>query len=1209
MMLLLVIYAGRVIAADDGFSLLANTKLKVIISNTGKLLSVENVLAGEKYSFASDEFELDTDLGLFSNRDTKPTSVKTGPRRVVYRFDFDKVGVSLIYTLKGENSFFRRSVKVENKGSLRVKNLVLGRTKFVRPSKETVHYTTFIAAPTVNFIRYETGGLFSGIENPYFNTEMNDKGMALAFEPALILKPGEGYQSEPQFIGVYKKSGVMVADSGRAFRYNANASGYKPLDRNETRAMRAYALDYLAPAQKQFLNVNYQFFHPLPQMPRNAAAADYFYKTIDTFSEIGGDMIIFKPLHPYRKPSKDQAYWNVIPDDKNHTAAKICEYAAKKGIRYGFYMGCAAHGGEGNAAGLNFRPDKPQWKKTDAKGNRALDNCMGCDEFFQWWLTVHDNTIKKYKLINWSWDPSLGSGMNCHDESHGHFANKGGYKGWRRCIELMARLKAETPGLFIQGFYGTKNFGLWGLKHVDQHEVYNEQTIIVSTKHKQISDDRQQADALRFQNNWSMRFRFTPAVTSHALVHRISEGGFRPDLIKAWDYNGWKYSVMSSLAIAGSFMPTIMPYETRLVPGYADFYKKWSKWAKDNFEYVNHTEPFGSQVVCGAVDGYSRIKGDHGFVFLFNGNPRSAEIAFEVGDEINLQADGTYQFTELYPSEKGRLLLDSNGKSTFARGASARVIVPANSCLLLELKRTKKRAGLVLAGIEGQAVQKGTAIEITGVSGKPGAVVEFDIQLSGAKKIRTLTANGVDQKFTATDNAITGAIGFAGRKYQRELDQWRTPDGSSFSFPLHEARKNLTLKSSFHLQTQVAKLLAGAKPANFEEMGAKVESWYKAGNKPNDLSYHNFIGCRPERLWLIVPVYRRSGCRITLNGKVVTNQMIDRASDWIHADITDLVTFGADNSIELHLPNTAVNNFMGPFLIYPEEPSTTRISPEPQKTPAPVVYTKPLDPTPPLRYRKDVGPVVLAAKMLGKVKIVGNRRAEFEVKLADYPAGIKKVMFFESGFGWMGQHGIGYDGRAKVWRGTVTPGSRWRIQEHEFIYIWAEGKDGLRSEYYPLKVDWNFSNKAPRTLAVAGAIEAESLKIVSKTRGRVVPQNMTRYGNHWSSASQLVWWGGLKKNDQLVLEFTVKKAGSYGLQLHLSRAHDYGTFSFQLDDGPASEAIDIYDPRLQKPMPFKLKSAKLSKGAHRLKIKYHRKNPKSTNSLIGIDYLMLKAVD
>jgi len=41
-------------------------------------------------------------------------------------------------------------------------------------------------------------------------------------------------------------------------------------------------------------------------------------------------------------------------------------------------------------------------------------------------------------------------------------------------------------------------------------------------------------------------------------------------------------------------------------------------------------------------------------------------------------------------------------------------------------------------------------------------------------------------------------------------------------------------------------------------------------------------------------------------------------------------------------------------------------------------------------------------------------------------------------------------------------------------------------------------------------------------------------------------------------------------------------------------------------MLFKLKPAKLTQGKHLLKIRYHGKNPNSSNSLIGIDYLMLK---
>ena len=139
--------------------------------------------------------------------------------------------MSLIYTLGPENAFFRRCLKITHQTPLRLKNLVLGNTVFAKPARETVHYVTFIAAPTVDFIRHEKGGLFTGIENPYFKADFSEQGVCLSFEPALILKAGEGYTSEAQFMGVYRKSGIMLEDSGREFRYDANGSGYKPLDR------------------------------------------------------------------------------------------------------------------------------------------------------------------------------------------------------------------------------------------------------------------------------------------------------------------------------------------------------------------------------------------------------------------------------------------------------------------------------------------------------------------------------------------------------------------------------------------------------------------------------------------------------------------------------------------------------------------------------------------------------------------------------------------------------------------------------------------------------------------------------------------------------------------------------------------------------------------------------------------------------------------
>ncbi len=1040
---------------------LSNENLRLSVSETGILESVDNRLTSERYGFISDAFELDTDLGLFSNRKNKPAWVKTDQTSLVYHFEFatkpgtSLVSVDLIYTMEGDQGYFRRALRIDNQTPLRVKKLTFGRTTFAQQAREVVHYVTFIAAPTVEFIRHDRGGLFTGIENPFFKADLDEKGITLSFEPGLILKAGERYTSEPQFLGVYRKSGVMIEDSGREFRYNANGSGYKPLDRNEIRAMRKFALDYLAPAQKRFLNINYQFFHPLPQMPRTEKDKDYFTKTIDTFAGIQGDMIIFKPLHPYKKPDANTPYWDLVPDDPNHVAQQITDYARAKGISYGFYMGIAAHGGEGNSAGLNFRPDKPEWKKADAAGRRAPDNCLACDEYYEWWFAVQSNTIQKYNLSNWSWDPSLGSGMNCHDETHGHIADQGGYKGWRRCLELMARLKATHPGLFIQGFYGTKQFGLWGLKHVDQHEVLNEQSIIVSTRHHQISDDRQNADGIRFQNTWSMLFRFSPAVLGHALTHRVSEGEFNPELIKAWDYYGWQYGVMSTLAVCGSVMPTILPYETELVPGYVEFYRKWLRWADENFDYVNHTEPFGEQVQPGAVDGYARIKGDHGFVFLFNGNPRPSEITFEIGDEINLQAQGEYEFVELYPSEREKLVLDENGKSVFALGEKMRLTVPANGCYLLELKRVPRSGQPVLVGSAGEVTLEGGRMAVTGIAGKPGQTTQLRVRVADLNAVRSVTVNGVQQKFSASEQEIRLQLQFAGEKYVRELDDWTQADGKRFEFPYHLAQPELKLATTFALKVDVSQLLERARPTNFAEMDTKIAGWQTPeGKRKASYKYHNFICERPSRLWLIIPFLTRTGLEVTLNGEKVDLLRWDAPSSSAFADVTDLVNYGGDNRVELSIEGMTPNGFMGPYLLYPEEASTDRVLPELKDADRPVVYRQPLVSMLQPRYRRGAGPRVMEAGMTANVTL--KQPAELRVKLDLPPEQIRRVMFFESGFTWMGQHSLKYNPEVQCWTAKVNPGNRASSQENEFIYVWAEGTDGLRGEYYPVKVGWDF---------------------------------------------------------------------------------------------------------------------------------------------------------
>jgi len=479
------------------------------------------------------------------------------------------------------------------------------------------------------------------------------------------------------------------------------------------------------------------------------------------------------------------------------------------------------------------------------------------------------------------------------------------------------------------------------------------------------------------------------------------------------------------------------------------------------------------------------------------------------------------------------------------------------------------------------------------------------VRLFNPSSVKSVTVNGVQQPFSASEEELCLDLEFAGEKYVRELDVCARADGKRFDFPHHTAQPELKLTTRFTLNADVRQLLEKARPKNFAEMDVKIAGWQMPESKRNpSYSYHNFICERPERLWLVIPFLSQTGVDVEINGEKVDMLRWDGPSSSAFADLTDRVKYGNENSITLSIKGMAPNRFMGPFLLYPDESATDRVLPTPGQADNAILYTHALVPVPPPRYRKGEGPKLVEAKMMSNVTL--REGTELRVMVDLPPEKLRRVMFFESGFGWMGQHNLGYSKEAQCWTAGVTPGNRASIQENEYIYVWAEGADGLRSDYCPVKVGWDFTTKSRKAKVVAGAIEAESLKVQFKSRGRVEPQDMAPYGNHWSGDSQMVWWGGLNKGDSLALEVPLETTAECELQLHLSKAEDYGIFRFQLDHGPVSDAIDLYSPKLLGPSAFTLKPMKLSKGKHLLTIVCQGKNPASANTLMGIDYLNWK---
>ena len=139
-----------------------------------------------------------------------------------------------------------------------------------------------------------------------------------------------------------------------------------------------------------------------------------------------------------------------------------------------------------------------------------------------------------------------------------------------------------------------------------------------------------------------------------------------------------------------------------------------------------------------------------------------------------------------------------------------------------------------------------------------------------------------------------------------------------------------------------------------------------------------------------------------------------------------------------------------------------------------------------------------------------------------------------------------------------------------------------------------------------GVVEGEDLKVKSKTAGDVPNQDMTPFGDAWSGASQL-WWVVHEPKARLDLELPVKKAGTYAISAAFTKAGDYGTVQLALDGKPLGEPIDLYAPlpRVLHTGDILLGTATLDAGPQTLSITVTGKNPRSTNYLVGMDWIKL----
>ncbi|MBQ0105552.1 MAG: hypothetical protein KBT47_05910 [Armatimonadetes bacterium] len=608
--------------------------------------------SGQGYSAIwDDSITITTDRKTYNLSETVP---ETKDSLYIYRTDDAEFRVS--YKIGENPNFLKRKLSMKFKDKTRLLNISVSLPKI----KDCFQYNTYVNASTAVFMREGDTGLCFGFENPYFSLRENCMG----FEPNLILRDGEVFDCDSFFMGIYRLWGEKIdpelsvsktkASERYVPRFRDPGEGYR-LYFSEIKEFSDYCKEYFDIKNKKFFFMSYNNFSNLPQRPDKEYDVQVYKDHIDNCAELGIDAIIFNPLCRNKVPDQNEnSFWELFPEGTY--AKQLYDYSREKGLKTGMYMGVSENAFRSNSPLLNYA-DVKEWKKTDILGNISGENCLCSESFFDWYVKVCKNTIRKYDITVWCWDPGPGDGLYCYNEEHGHIAGKGEYKGFRKSLDVMRELKKEFPNLYIQGFYGNKKYGLWGFKYIDQHEGYWETHICCDIPiYRDLSTERFTADSVRFQSTRDYYFRFMHQTLNHGLCARMNQDCsyyYNIDTDLLFDHIGYRYNLLSAIACGGPVTLPVIPRHLDRIKGYTEFYRKWIKFAKDIFEYSKNTVVFGSQTHTKGAEGFAKIIDNEGYIFLVNSFPYPIETKFRLNERLGFRSDSKKLHSDLiYPYEE-----------------------------------------------------------------------------------------------------------------------------------------------------------------------------------------------------------------------------------------------------------------------------------------------------------------------------------------------------------------------------------------------------------------------------------------------------------------------------------------------------------------------------------------------------------------------------
>jgi len=776
---------------------LENATISLTFGQQG-LISYQDKSLDRSWVIVEDGFNIELDGKVFNPANLVSEGWEWQALKAIHRFSSEQFSFSLEYELQPDWGFASKQLFVESTSEkpYRVTKvgalaLTLGEvpsTEFVPSTKRPEFFTADYGA----FLRFaDEKGLFVLVQNPFLHYKRNGGALALPYSADMPWKNAYGpYATDRACIGSYALSGNMVpAIMVPEWEWTG---GELPLtedfqDWAEINAYTACVNAFILSHPQKSLKMNAAWCENDYQIDIATEAGRTEYKRIiDQAADLGMDYILFAPTNSElgsRSDTKDDWSWEKLlwlgmgiqirkgewdpkTDILPASVQEMLDYAKARNIRLVSYMYPV----------MPFAGNE-EWIVRDTPYHSKKHNASLGVRSFQDFLI--ENLGAFYERF--------GLGGYAYDYTFLWYEGSSRYEQWWGWKRVKESLKTKYPEMLIDGRQLDMLYGPWiwvsgSYPHPSGTDEQPESFTPFPDLHfDRASANRQRYTAYRYRVNDYCPTDIMPGFIGHQTSRSDGDSPdnwaeatpeekpvMRLDRFRArdWDYLGWKFSLISSIATGGlnnivSMIPARDEEEFKYFPE-ADkaFFRNWLDWTDENREYLLNTRFIIGQPAMGRIDGTSALVGNEGYIFLFNPNGRQLDAKFTLDESIGLTGGQNFLLKQIYPTE---ICLGVGEKGVWARGEKVSLPMDGASARVVKLIPLENEVKTVkLLNLQGKARLRWRTLTLDDLKAEVGSHVDAAVLLPEGKTVRRVKLKGKSIPFNQKGNLVQIPLQFKG---------------------------------------------------------------------------------------------------------------------------------------------------------------------------------------------------------------------------------------------------------------------------------------------------------------------------------------------------------------------------------------------------------------------------------------------------------------